>query len=243
MRGPMTRSLSRSFALQGLLLASVAGGAASLRADIFSATNSWDVGELVVPDGQPEGVVTTLTFNVLEDLLVREVRVKLTFDAGYNGDLYVTLSHGAGYSVLLNRVGRDESSAFGYSDAGFSEVTFVDSAAHDVHIYRTFVVGDPNVPLGGPLTGTWQPDGRTTDPDGVVSSDPRTATLASFNGQSAAGDWNLFVSDLSPGGSAELRSWSIEVTAAVPEPSATVLGLFGAGVLVLRRLRRLASNA
>jgi subtilisin-like proprotein convertase family protein len=234
----MTRSLSRSFALQGLLLAAVAGGTASLRADIFSATNSWNLGELVVPDGQPEGLVTTLNFSGIEELLVQEVRVRLTFDAEYNGDLYVTLSHGTGYSVLLNRVGRDETASFGYADPGFSEVAFADSAANDVHIYRTFVVGDPNVPLGGPLTGTWQPDGRTTDPDSVVSSDPRTATLASFNGQSAAGDWTLFVADLSPGGSTELRSWSIEITTAVPEPSSAVLGLLGAGVFALRRFGR-----
>lgn len=234
----MTRSLSRSLALQGLLLAAFAGGTASLRADIFSATNSWNLGELVVPDGQPEGIATTLNFSGIEELLVKEVRVRLTFDAQYNGDLYVTLSHGTGYGVLLNRVGREETSAFGYGDPGFSEVVFADSAANDVHIYRTFVVGDPTIPLGGPLTGLWQPDGRTTDPDAVVSSDPRTATLASFNGQSAAGDWTLFVADLSPGGSTELRSWSIEITTAVPEPSSAVLGLLGAGVFALRRFGR-----
>jgi len=235
MRGFMTRSLSRSLALQGLLLAGFAAGTTGLHAEIFAATNSWAVGELVVPDGQAEGVATTLDFGPVDDLLVQEVRVSLTFDSAYNGDLYVTLSHGGGHAVLLNRVGRDETSPFGYGDPGLFEVVFAESAAHDVHIYRTFVVGDPDIPLGGPLTGTWQPDGRTTDPDGVVSSDPRTATLASFNGESAAGNWTLFVADLSPGGSTELRSWSLEVTAAVPEPSATVLGLLGAGALMLRR--------
>ena len=48
-------------------------------------------------------------------------------------------------------------------------------------------------PAGTPLTGTWQPDGRITDPDLVDIADPRTAMLGSFQGLDASGAWTLFV--------------------------------------------------
>lgn len=242
MRGFMTPSPSRHLALP--LLALALAGADGARSEIFSATNSWHNGELAIPDGEPEGVVTTIDLLAPLDYRLQELRVTLELASAYNGDLYVTLSHGDGFSVLLNRVGRDESTPFGYGDPGFSSVTFSDSAPNDVHIYRTFTVGDPALPLGGPLTGTWQPDGRTTDPDSVLGSDTRSAMLSSFVGSDPSGEWTLFLADLSLGGSSQLVSWSIEVTAtAVPEPSAAALALLGSGaVWALRRHRRTSAR-
>jgi hypothetical protein len=161
----------------------------------------------------------------------------------FNGDIYLTLAKGTeGFSVLLNRVGTRSGSSFGYSDNGF-HVTFDDSAAADIHTYRVTVTGSNTTPLASnPLTGTWQPDARNTDPDSVLDTDPRTAFLSAFHGVTPNGQWTLFAADLSGGGTAKLTSWSMDF-ALVPEPSLTgvVFGL-GLGGLALGLGRRLASS-
>jgi subtilisin-like proprotein convertase family protein len=144
-------------------------------------------------------------------------------DAGgsgmFNGDLYVTLVHSSGFSVLLNRVGRDDTSLYGYADQFGFNIKISDSAAlGDVHVYRVTLSGNPAAELTGPLTGTWAPDGRLTDPASVKTSDPRSALLGSFTGTDANGTWTLFVADVSAGGTCKLNSWGLEITP-VPEPA------------------------
>jgi subtilisin-like proprotein convertase family protein len=223
------------------LVAGTALAAASARADFFSATNSWSGADLVIPDGQPEGVSDTIEITLPEGHWIEQFSVTLdlvgTGAGGFNGDLYVTLVHGTGYSVLLNRVGRTDDAPFGYADSGFSSVTFSSDAPGDIHLYREFLFSNPATPLGGPLTGTWQPDGRATDPALVLDTDPRTATFDSFLGNSPNGEWTLFLADLSPGGETKLQSWSIAITTAVPEPSSAVLTVLGAAAVWLRRRR------
>lgn len=223
------------------LVAGTALVAASARADLFSATNSWTGADLVIPDGQPEGVSDTIEVTLPEGQWIEQFSVTLdlvgTGSGGFNGDLYVTLVHGSGYSVLLNRVGRTADAPFGYSDSGLSSVTFSSDAPGDIHLYREFLFSNPSTPLGGPLTGTWLPDGRATDPDSVLGTDPRTATLDSFLGDSPNGEWTLFLADLSPGGETKLQSWSIAITTAVPEPSSAALVLLGAAAVWRSRRR------
>ena len=69
----------------------------------------------------------------------------------------------------------------------------------------------------------------------------RTATLSSFDGLSASGDWTLFLADMQSGGTSALESWSLEVFAVpVPEPYqyGLVVGAGLMGFVVWRRLAR-----
>ena len=82
-----------------------------------------------------------------------------------------------------------EGSAAGYADNGFS-FTLADTAAADVHTYRQTVTGNELTPISSatpaaPLTGTWQPDGRTADPGTVLTTSPRI-TFGSRRASSAA---------------------------------------------------------
>jgi subtilisin-like proprotein convertase family protein len=175
-----------------------------------------------IPDGNVNGLQSTLTFNDVDFNYVLDVNVRLNISGGYNGDLYVYLTHGSGFSVLLNRTGRTGSDAFGYSDAGFS-ITLDDAAGTDIHNYG----GNG----GAALTGTWQPDARNVNPATVLNTDPRSAFLSAFNGLDPNGGWTLFVADLSGGDQSLLVSWELDITA-VPEPTTVALGIFG-GLLAL----------
>lgn len=176
--------------------------------------------DIVIPDNSAVG--TSDTESIPINSLIASVTVDLLIaptDAGtFNGDYYVYLQHGSvENSVLLNRLGRSSTSgngSLGYGDSGGINITLSDSAPNgDLHTYRitTGTLGST------PLTGIWAPDGRSADPSAVVTSDPRTAYLSNFNGQSAAGDWTLFIADTSPGGTGKLVSWSLNITP-VPEP-------------------------
>jgi hypothetical protein len=162
---------------------------------------------------------------VVPDLTeIQSVTVALNFNGGWNGDLYAYLVHGTGFAVLLNRPGRDTGTPDGASSVGMT-IVLDDAAASDIHT---------GIPMsGGVVTGTWQPDGRTTDPLLVVAADSRTALLSSFSGLDANGNWTLFVADQSAGHVATLESWSLTVTG-IPEPSVLLL----AGIAPLGLLRR-----
>lgn len=175
--------------------------------------------------------------------LIQSVAVTLVLrplgEGGFMGDLYATLTHEAGgYGVLLNRPGRRSGSPFGYSDDLAVGVTLAEDGTADIHQYRLTLTGSELVPLTGTLTGRWQPDGRSTDPLAVLSTDARAAGLASFAGDDPAGLWTLFIADVSGGGEYRLDSWSLSVTP-VPEPSG-VVAVFALGALawVLHQRRR-----
>jgi hypothetical protein len=109
-------------------------------------------------------------------------------------------------------------------------INLSDLAAADIH---TAIQMSPGI-----VTGSFQPDGRTTDPLLAFDTDARTAMLSSFNGLNGNGSWTLFVADLSAGETSTLQSWTLNITA-VPEPSSSLLG--GLGLLFLFQRRRSAS--
>ncbi len=180
---------------------------------------------LAIPDGNPSGVSDKRTIN--SGLTsISSITVSLNISGSYNGDVYAYLEHGNDLAVLLNRPGRTASDSAGYADSGFA-ITLSDSAANgDIHLYQTIQVP----PVGTPLTGTWQPDGRAVDPDQVVDTTSRTAFLSTFNGVDPNGNWTLYLADLSSGSPNTLNSWSLSITG-VPEPQeylfAATLALFG----------------
>jgi subtilisin-like proprotein convertase family protein len=197
---------------------------------------------LAIPDNDPNGVQDSHTLSGISGVITN-IQVSLVIsgtDVGaFNGDLYAELVNGAGgFAVLLNRVGVSSTNIFGYGDNGL-DVTFSDSAANDIHFYQTLSY---NLNGNGQLTGTWQPDGENINPLSDPSSfddalQNQTALLDSFDGQNPNDTWTLFLADLSEGGTAQLDSWSLNVTT-VPEPAETCLFVCGLLLLVARQHRR-----
>ncbi len=198
----------------------------AMRVSAGTTIYSW-TGNQAVPDNNASGIAYTFYLNTPTAELINNVTVNLNVAGGWNGDLYGYLSHGSGFAVLLNRIGRTAGNPDGSAVSGMN-VTFADSYLTDIH---TFV--------GSPLNGNFAPDGRNLSPFSVLDTDPRTATLSSFNGQNAGGFWTLFLADVSPLSISTIQSWSVNITTApVPEPgSAALLGL-AALFAVVRRVKR-----
>ena len=152
-----------------------------------------------IPDDSPLGLSDPRDVSTPFTMILN-VTISLTISGDFNGDLYVQVTHGSGFSVLLNRVGRTSLNEFGYGDSGMDITLSDDAAAGDVHVYRTTLFGNENTPVAGMLTGVWAPDARITDPDVVLNTDSRSATLSSFNGLDPNGTWTLFIADASGGG-------------------------------------------
>jgi len=187
---------------------------------------AWTV-STAIPDNDDVGFSDSRALSIPGISAIASVTVNLNFIGGWNGDLYAYLVHGSGFSVLLNRPGRSGSNPDGSSSSGMS-ITITDSATMDIHTA---------IPMsGGSVSGTYQPDGRTTDPLNTLDTDARPAMLADFVTLDPAGSWTLFVADQAAGEQSTLQSWSLTVTG-VPEPGTTLLALLG--VLPLLRRRRL----
>jgi subtilisin-like proprotein convertase family protein len=180
-----------------------------------------------IPDGDSSGLVNAQSIVAAPNLTITDLNVTLSISGtglgGFNGDLFVTLQHDDGFSILLNRLGARSGAAFGYSDSGLN-VTFDDAAIGDLHVYRQVLNGDHATPVTGNLTGTWSPDARSADPGVVLDTSARNAFLNSFDGVPVGGTWSLFVTDLSSGGTQRLDSWGLQIVA-VPEPASAVLAV------------------
>lgn len=188
-------------------------------ADVFSFTNN-----LAIPDGQAAGVsdVQTIATGITQ---IGSVQVSLSISGNYNGDLYAYVQHNSALSVLLNRPGRTAENPFGYTDSGFA-ITLMDLSTNgNIHNYA----GVWTPAAGLPLTGVWQPAGRTNSPASVLSTDPSPAGLSQFDNLNANGNWTLFIADLSSGGTSVLNSWQLSLIP-VPEPSVWNLVVLSLGV-------------
>jgi subtilisin-like proprotein convertase family protein len=202
-----------------------------------TVTNSFAVNK-TIPDGSTSGLADsqTLDFSSLQLNQIVSLQVNLNVSGGFNGDYYAYLVHDGGFTVLLNRAGRNSGNHFGYSDSGMT-VTFNDGSPNDIHTYQNVT------PPASPLTGTWAPDGRNVAPANALDTDPRTALLASFNGQDPSGQWTLFISDVADGAQGSLVNWGLVITA-VPEPSPALLIFLGlAGFCAGRRLLHRSDRA
>ena len=207
------------------------GSKASAAAIVFTFNNI----NRSIPDNSALGLTDARAIAV-DFTSILSVTISLTISGDFNGDLYAQVTHGSGFSVLLNRVGRTAGNEFGYDDTGM-DITFSDSAASgDVHVYRTTLFGNENTPVAGMLTGVWAPDARITDPDTVLATDPRTALLSSFNGSNPNGTWTLFIADASGGGQSTLQKWSVSIEG-VPEPAAVLFAIIGGCLLCSKRSR------
>lgn len=180
--------------------------------------NSYSFDQLhrAIPDHDPAGAIDSRLITDVGTVNSVKVNLKLSGDPGFNGDLYAYLQHGTGFSVLLNRVGRDVGRLDGYDDNGF-DVTFADDALADIHAYRVALNGDDGTPVDpnyiDPVRGEWQPSGRNVSPFDVLAGSSRNALLSSFVGLPLSGEWNLFVADLASGASFQLESWGLEIDA------------------------------
>lgn len=216
-----------------LLLLFLGAGALPLMAAVTETYNFTGLNQSIQA-GNASG--TTLTFNPSSAIsTIYSVSVSLDISSDSNGSLYAYLSHDNGIAILLNRPGRTASNLAGYDDNGFN-VTFDDSLVNrDIHLYNT--IQPPAAGLA--LTGNWQTDGRNVDPDLVLDTSSRDATLTSFSSKDANGNWTLFLASLESGGSTTLNGWSLQVTG-VPEPLTCTLGtgLCLVGFAALRKLRR-----
>jgi len=229
------------------LMLAVAGVA---RASVYSYT--FNVGSAIPDNGTPNNsgsVVIPQDAGVPVTPTIQDISVQLNISGGWNGDLYGYLinSSGSGFAVLLNRVGRDPSTPFGYGDAGFNftiaepigtgELT---PGSFDIHTYGAHAPTFVN----GQLTGTWLSDGRNVDPATTLTSNGRTALLGSFIGLNANDTYTLFLADMAPGDVSTLVSWGLTI-AVVPEPTTWAMIIFGvlAGLtqLVRWRMRKVAA--
>jgi hypothetical protein len=119
-------------------------------AQIFSVTQGSGVLSASIPDNSAVGIANELTVSGATGA-INAVQVQLNVTSRgsgpmFNGDLYATLSHSSGMSVLLNRVGKRSDSAIGYADNGFN-ITLSDSGASDVHTYRVTLTGNNFTPI------------------------------------------------------------------------------------------------
>ena len=165
----------------------------------------------LVPDGNPAGLREARSVSSAIGT-IGSVKVRLKVDGEFNGDLIGHLRHvqngATNFCVLLNRPGRASTNSAGYSDSGL-DVTFQHGATNgDIHVYRNVLTP----PTGSPLTGVWQPDGRSADPTNVTDISVRGTDLGSFAGGNAAGEWTLYLADLESGGTNRLREWALEIT-------------------------------
>jgi subtilisin-like proprotein convertase family protein len=200
----------------------------------------FETGNVPIPDNDPNGYQDIRTVTDIPGVIT-DVNVILDISGGYNGDLYVWLSHGSGLAVLLNRVGVSSANPVGYGNQGFGadtqqhQFTLDDQAARDVHFYQDVEYSLNPVRQ---LTGSWQPDGRVIDPaspGGLFDAAPRPNTLSAFNGLDPNGNWTLYMADLSPGGVSTLIGWGLNTTPA-PEPANTTLLALGLAVGGLKAL-------
>jgi subtilisin-like proprotein convertase family protein len=161
----------------------------------------------LVPDGNAAGLSDVRNVNsAIGTITSLKVNLKLTGE--FNGDLYGYVRHSSGFTVLLNRSGTTSGTATGYADSGF-DVTFQTGAVNgDVHLYQATTTPD----AGLPLTGIWEPDGRTNDPVNVTDASSRATSLTNFNGLDAAGEWTLYLADVESGGTNQLTEWALEIT-------------------------------
>jgi len=191
--------------LMVLAAALLAAGAA--RATLY--TETFNPGA-AIPQGSPVGVAFSgVVGDIPAGMNVSGLTVGLNLSGGYNGGLYAYLVSPNGTLVTLMNQPGAAVNGFGASGAGMN-ISLQDAATANGNIQ--------NVTSGSALSGAYNAAG----------------SLSGFNGSAADGTWTLYFADLaSGGGTSTLNSWTLDITAAVPEPVTPALAVF-LGLVVLR---------
>ena len=169
---------------------------ASLTLETFSDVNT------AILVGNPVGVaISESVSDIPAGQTVVNLTVGLDLSGGYNGNLFAYLVAPNGSEVTLMDMPGVSVNGFGASGAGMN-ITLQDG---------TVAYGDiQNETSGSVLSGSYNADG----------------SLSGFNGSVADGTWTLYFADLaSGGGTSEVNSWSLGITA-VPEPVLPALLVF-----------------
>jgi subtilisin-like proprotein convertase family protein len=210
--------------------------AGMLAAGLQKAEATWttyDSGTITVnqaiPDNNLSGISSTFTVSEgdTEITSIGFVQLHLNISGGYNGDLYAYLTHDGQTAILLNRIGTSGAGTFGSAQSGMNIVLNDYFSAGNVH--TAGILGSGN---------TYGADGRYASPTDLaaISGASTGNNLNNFAGQSALGDWTLFIADVDGGGVPTLNSWQLEITE-VPEPVNVALGVFGGGFAILQGFR------
>lgn len=186
-------------------------------------TTTWS-GSQAIPDNNASGIAFPFSISAPSPSYITSVTVNLNITGGWNGDLYAYLSHGSGFSVLLNRVGRTALDSDGFGASGFN-ISLADSNVTDIHNFG-----------GATVNGNFAPDGRGILPFNTLDTSPRNAMLGNFTGYDPNGGWTLFFADVAPTAMSSVQSWAVTVEA-VPEPAVMTVLLLSASLLAARRRR------
>jgi subtilisin-like proprotein convertase family protein len=191
----------KSTTLIGMLATLLAAGVARATLTVeetFSGVNA------AIPVGNPVGVAITETVSdISTGLTVGSLTVGLNISGGYNGNLFAYLVAPNGSVVTLMNMPGVSVNGFGASGAGMN-ITLQDG---------TVANGDiQNETSSSVLSGTYNAAG----------------SLSGFDGSAADGTWTLFFADLgSGGGTSELNSWSLDITAVPEQVDAALAVLLG----------------
>lgn len=218
------QTMKKKLIITGLMLLAVVTAEATLSYSSPTTTGT-------LPDGSPVGMSSSITVSGADINIVRDVNVTLQISGGYNGDLYGYLvGPDGGMAVLLNRIGRTSTDAFGNSGAGMN-VTLDDDLGSDIHLAAS-----------GVLSGVWMSDGRLVSPFTVTGTSSAAANLNDVfiqaNSHVVNGTWTLFLADVSGGDINSLVSWGLDITV-VPEPVTWAMIIFGSLVGVYASARRM----
>lgn len=178
-----------------------------------------------IPDNDATGISSSIT--ITQDETVTDVEVTLSgLSHTWVGDLTATISNGTVTSSLFTRVG-DAGGTSGDSSTYNGDYTFSDDGGD---LWAEAEARD----FGETVTAADYKATGINDSPVVLATD--------FNGQSSAGTWTLFMSDVSNGDVGSITGWSIQLTttsgsggsSSIPEPGTMTmftiivgLGCFG----------------
>ena len=207
-----------------VFLAAICGRAVVPTPGALSAT--WS-GSQAIPDNNASGLTFIFSLNAPQPVAITNVTVNLVLAGGWDGDLYAYLSHGSGFSVLLNRIGSSTNNPGGSGASGVN-VELADSYLTDIH-----------TGAAGSVTGNFAPDGRFVNPYTALDTDPRNAMLGNFNFLDPNGTWTLFLADVSPLAISTVQGWTVTVDTmqVVPEPSSAALLAVALAIGMFQRWR------
>lgn len=171
------------------------------------------------------------TINVSDTSTITSVR--LTIDGmmhGRAGDLRMLVSHRDSSNVRVDvelcfNAGATPTNQVGSLATLSGNYGFTDAAA------TTFWDAAVGAGSGVLANGDYHPSATfngTTDP---------LAFLSDFNGDTAAGQWSLSISDSDPGFQGSITGWELDING-VPEPSTAALITLGSSIFLSRRRRR-----